>query len=96
LAEAKVRCPQCGAKNTLDVRCRVCGGMLPGGLDRQLENAGGTETFADLVEKERGAWRQYDQGELSSASRSRRPAELPRVGAVEIPVREKRGWRRRG
>jgi hypothetical protein len=96
LADAKVRCPQCGAKNNLAVRCRLCGGMLPGGLDRQLEDAGGTETFSEIVESERVAWRQYDQGELSSTARSRRPPELPRIGAVEIPVKEeKRGWRRR-
>ena len=99
LAEAKVRCPQCGAKNKPAVRCRLCGGMLPGGIELQQANAGGTETFSDLVEAERHAWRDYDEGKNTAASRSRRPAELPKTeGALDLPFApetEKRGWRRR-
>ena len=31
MADAKVRCVECGAKNTdaLAERCRICGGLLP-------------------------------------------------------------------
>jgi hypothetical protein len=54
----KVRCTQCGAKNTEAQRCRICGGALP--------NAGpGTEdlpSFEDHVEAEGAAWRKHDQG----------------------------------
>jgi hypothetical protein len=95
VAETKFRCPECGAKNKPAVRCRLCGGMLPGGLERQQETAGGTDTFTDLVEAERAAWRQYDEGNMSSASKSRRPPELPKTdGAIELPV-PKGGWLRR-
>jgi hypothetical protein len=97
MAGAKVRCPQCGAKNNLATRCRICGGMLPGGLEHQQEVAAGTDTFLDLVEVEREAWRDYEDGKTSAEARSRRPEELPKTPhAIELPFfEEKKGWLRR-
>ena len=99
VAGTKVRCPQCGAKNIIAVRCRICGGMLPGGLEHQTATAGAGEAFVDLVETEREAWRDFEAGHTTSEARSRRPAELPKLPhAIELPVavtQEKKGWLRR-
>jgi hypothetical protein len=80
MADGKVRCPGCGAKNTdaLAERCRLCGGLLPDANRRRTAAIGaatGGPAFADLVESEVAAWKEYAEGR-SRGVKSRRPEEL--------------------
>ena len=42
MAQGKVRCVECGAKNTdlLAERCRICGGLLPDAVRRRADRLG--------------------------------------------------------
>ena len=80
MADAKVRCVECGAKNAdaLADRCRICGGLLPDANRRRTAAIGAATNgpaFAELVESEVAAWKEYAEGR-SRATRSRRPSEL--------------------
>jgi hypothetical protein len=74
-----VKCPQCGAKNTTEVPvCRICALSMPNAAAIRQRGAGGDGVvFAETVEREREAWRDYSAGRMSVESRSRRPADLP-------------------
>ena len=100
MADAKVRCPACGAKNSdsLSERCRICGGptgapisargMLPDANRRRNARIGATHEgpgFAELVENEVSAWREFAAGR--GRPMTRRPAEL------DEPA--KKGWFRK-
>jgi len=90
MADAKVRCPACGAKNSdsQSERCRICGGILPDATNRRNARIGATTEgpgFAELVENEVSAWREYAAGR--GRPMTRRPAEL------DEPA--KKGWFRR-
>ena len=79
MADGKVKCPACGAKNTdpLAERCRLCGAMLPDAARRRglkLEATTAGPAFTDLVESEVGAWKQYEHAS-QSGPRSRRPTD---------------------
>jgi hypothetical protein len=79
MADAKVRCPACGAKNSdpLAERCRICGGMLPNANARRAARIGATTdgpSFDELVENEVTAWREYAAGR--GRPMSRRPEEI--------------------
>lgn len=81
MADAKVRCPACGAKNAdaLADRCRICGGMLPDATRRRanaLGVASAGPAFSDMVESEVSAWKEYAEGRNRQGVRSRRPEEL--------------------
>lgn len=76
MADAKVRCDGCGAKNTdpLADRCRICGALLPDAQRRRVAKVGATTAgpaFTELVESEVSAWREYSE----ARARSRRPAD---------------------
>lgn len=90
MADAKVRCPACGAKNSdaLAERCRICGGILPDAHGRRNARIGATAEgpgFAELVDNEVTAWREYAAGR--GRTTTRRPPELDEPG--------KKGWFRR-
>lgn len=90
MADAKVRCPACGAKNSdsLAERCRICGGILPQASQRRNARIGAATEgpgFAELVENEVNAWREYAAGR--GRPMTRRPSD------VDEP--EKKGWFRR-
>jgi hypothetical protein len=57
---AKVRCAQCGAKNPDELRCRICGAVLPGAGNIRQGKADDAPSFEESVETERAAWREYD------------------------------------
>jgi len=81
MADGKVRCPACGAKNTdaLADRCRICGGLLPDAARRRSAALGASTAgpaFADLVETEVSAWKEFSEGRTQQGARSRRPPEL--------------------
>jgi len=77
MAQVKVRCVDCGAKNTdpMADRCRLCRGLLPGYRDRraaQLEATTAGVAFSAMVETEVEAWKDQEQRSEEGA-RSRRP-----------------------
>jgi hypothetical protein len=76
LAKERVRCTVCGAKNELVDHCRICATLLPGADKRRREGSGGKD-FSTTVEEERAAWKDYREGRMSAAARSRRPRSLP-------------------
>jgi hypothetical protein len=61
----KVRCTQCGAKNTPAVACRICGARLPA-----VESATDAQSFEETIENERAAWREHEE-------RSKAPEAAP-------------------
>ena len=75
----KVRCVDCGAKNTdpLADRCRLCAGLLPGYKERRaarLEATTEGRAFSAMVETEVEVWKDLEQrGE--EGPRSRRPTD---------------------
>jgi hypothetical protein len=76
MAEGKVRCDGCGAKNTdpMADRCRICGALLPDATKRRAAKVGATAggpAFTELVETEVSAWREYAE----ARNRSRKPVE---------------------
>jgi len=94
MAQVKVRCVECGAKNTdpLADRCRLCRGLLPGYRDRrtaQLEARTEGRAFTEMVETEVDVWRTLERrGE--EGPHTRRPTD-------EEPAAtdgRRRGWRR--
>ena len=75
----KVRCVDCGAKNTdpLADRCRLCRGLLPGYRDRraaQLEATTAGVAFSAMVETEVEVWKDLEQ-RTEEGARSRRPTD---------------------
>jgi hypothetical protein len=79
MAHVKVRCVDCGAKNTdpMAERCRLCRGLLPGYRDRraaQLEATTAGVAFSAMVETEVEVWKDMEQREEEGA-RSRRPTD---------------------
>ena len=78
MAKQKVRCVECGAKNTdeLAERCRICGGLLPDAVRRRVDrlNEVGGPTFNLLVEQEVEAWKELER-RTEDGPRSRRPTE---------------------
>src|SRR5438445_7086568 len=81
MADGKMRCPTCGAKNTdaLSDRCRICGGLLPDAARRRSAALGAATAgpaFAEIVESEVSAWREFAEGRSRQGARSRRPPEL--------------------
>jgi hypothetical protein len=82
MADVKVRCEGCGAKNAdaLSDRCRICGALLPDAQARRAAQVGATSgpAFSELVETEVNAWRDYSE----ARSRSRRPAGGDADGAA--------------
>src|SRR3954452_15747986 len=77
MAQVKVRCVECGAKNAdpLADRCRLCRGLLPGYRERrsaQLALTTEGKAFTEMVESEVDTWKDLEQrGE--DGPRSRRP-----------------------
>ena len=94
MANGKVRCVECGAKNADDLaeRCRICGGLLPDVVRRRADRLGAITAgpaFNVLVEHEVEAWRELEKRE-TEGPRSRRPTEED-----EAPQNRGRwGWRR--
>ena len=94
MAQVKVRCVDCGAKNTdpMADRCRLCRGLLPGYRDRraaQLEATTAGVAFSAMVETEVEVWNDIEQrGE--DGARSRRPTDEEPDGDGG----RRRGWRR--
>jgi hypothetical protein len=69
-------------------RCRICGALLPDAAERRrVKNAASEDgpQFHQIVETEVGHWRTYADGRAGTATRSRRPRELPRTTAVSAP-----------
>ena len=90
----------CGAKNDLVDQCRICATLLPGVDKRRREGSGGT-AFHEAVEGEREAWKDYTEGRMSAAARSRRPSSLPDAppkqwGAATGVLDERAAGRSRG
>ena len=84
MAQVKVRCVDCGAKNTdpLADRCRLCRGLLPGFRDRraaQLEATTAGVAFSAMVETEVEAWKDLEHRSEEGA-RSRRPTDEEPAG----------------
>jgi len=77
MAQVKVRCVECGAKNTdpMADRCRLCRGLLPGYRERRASQLAATtegRAFTEMVESEVDVWKDIEQrGE--EGPRSRRP-----------------------
>lgn len=93
MAQVKVRCVECGAKNTdpLADRCRLCRGLLPGYRERraaQLEARTEGRAFTEMVETEVDVWRDLEQRE-EEGPRSRRPTD-----EESEPPASRWGWRR--
>ena len=93
MAQGKVRCVECGAKNTdlLAERCRICGGLLPDAVRRRADRLGAVTSgpaFNVIVENEVTAWEEIERRDEEGA-RSRRPTD-------EEPAANKGrwGWRR--
>jgi ribosomal protein L40E len=62
--KAKVRCGQCGAKNPDDVEtCRLCRAVLPNAAKIREGSFNDGPSFAEGIENERAAWRNYEQGD---------------------------------
>lgn len=82
MADAKVRCPSCGKKNAgQSDRCCICGSLLPDAAKRRatmMKAATEGPAFADIVDTEVGAWREYEASG-DRPPKSRRPAELGEV-----------------
>jgi len=79
MAQVKVRCVDCGAKNTdpLADRCRLCRGLLPGYRDRRaalLESTTAGVAFSAMVETEVEVWKDLEQ-RTEEGARSRRPTD---------------------
>jgi len=79
MTQVKVRCVECGAKNTdpMADRCRLCRGLLPGYRERRASQLAATtegRAFTEMVESEVDVWKDIEQrGE--EGPRSRRPTE---------------------
>ena len=79
MTQVKVRCTECGAKNTdpLADRCRLCRGLLPGYRERRVAQLAATtegRAFTEMVETEVGVWKDLAQRE-DEGPRSRRPTD---------------------
>ena len=93
MAQGKVRCVECGAKNAdvLAERCRICGGLLPDAVKRRADRLGAVTdgpAFNILVEHEVESWQALEKRE-SEGPRSRRPP-----GDDADPNKGRWGWRR--
>lgn len=96
MAQAKVRCAECGATNTdaLAERCRLCACLLPDAAQRRVERLGNVAAgpnFTAQVESEVEAWREIEQ-RGSGGPKSRRP--IGDAGDTDRTDRGRRGWRR--
>ena len=92
MAQVKVRCTECGAKNTdpLADRCRLCRGLLPGYRERRVARMEATtegRAFTEMVETEVDVWKQLERRE-DEGPRSRRPTDGDADGG------RRWGWRR--
>ncbi|HEX4818671.1 MAG TPA: hypothetical protein VFV00_00575 [Acidimicrobiales bacterium] len=90
----KVRCTECGAKNTdpLADRCRLCRGLLPGFRERraaQLDAKTEGRAFTEMVESEVHVWQDLER-RTDEGPRSRRPTENEPNGDGE----RRWSWRR--
>jgi hypothetical protein len=91
MGEGKVRCQECGAKNSdpLADRCRVCSAMLPDAQRRRMAAIGATTAgpaFAELVESEVAAWKEYAEGR-NRRSRGASPGESDQPGKSRFSLR---------
>ena len=99
MAQGKVRCVECGAKNAdiLAERCRICGGLLPDAVRRRADKLGSITSgpaFNVLVEHEVAAWQELEKRENEGA-RSRRPTDADANAHSDANANRGRwGWRR--
>jgi hypothetical protein len=94
MTQGKVRCVECGAKNTdpLADRCRLCSGLLPGAAKRRVARLQATTeglAFSAMVETEVEVWNDIERRD-DDGPRSRRPTD---EGPGGDSVR-RWGWRR--